>query len=128
MRCARINQRRIYYATYLGRTDVVDASGYDTGESVVSYSTPVEIMANVSPATGETDVAYFGNDLTYDRVIIIDDPNTPINEQSVMVIDRDLAFDASGNLLFDYVVKRVARHLQFAVIAVSKVGADTPMR
>lgn len=128
MRCARVNQRRIYYANYAGTVDVEDENHYDTGEKVVSYSTPVEIMANVSPATGETGVEYFGNDLTYDRVIIIDDPNTPINEQSVMVIDRDLEFDGSGNLLFDYVVKRVARHLQFAVIAVSKVGADTPMR
>ena len=128
MRCARINQRRIYYANYAGLTPVLDENRYDTGEKISSYSTPVEIMANVSPATGETDVAYFGNDLKYDRVVIIDDPQTPINEQSVMVIDRDLEFDGSGNLLFDYVVKRVARHLQFAVIAVSKVGADTPSR
>ena len=128
MRCARINQRRIYYANYDGLRPLLDEGGFDTGEKVPSYTQPVEIRANVSPATGDVGVEYFGNELTYDRVVIIDDPNTPINEQSVMVIDRPLEFDRSRTLKFDYVVKRVARHLQFAVIAVSKVGADTPLR
>lgn len=128
MRCARINQRRIYYANFEGLTPVLDENGYDTGEKIASYPHPVELHANVSPATGDAGVEYFGNELQYDRVVIIDDPNTPITEQSVMVIDRGLEYDQLLNVKFDYVVKRIARHLQFAVIAVSKVGSDTPAR
>lgn len=89
-------------------------------ETVPLYYDAVPKRAYVSPATGSAYVEMFGNDLKYDRVLILDDPDTPIDENSVLFIDKEPCYDDNGLPLYDYIVKRVARHLQFAIIAISK--------
>lgn len=120
MRALRRNKRLIYYCLYAGKVAVVDSDGNETGEQAISYGVPVELYANVSPATGTNDVEQFGNDLDYDKVIVTDDINCPIDEHSVLIVDDEPVYE-DGNVNFDYIVRRVAKSLNSVSIAISKV-------
>mgnify|MGYP006899732658 CR=1 FL=1 len=121
MKCMERNKVPFYYCLYDEEVPIVDSEGNETGEKTISYSDPVEIRANISPATGNTSVEQFGNSLQYDKVIVLDDLTCPIDENSVLFIDTAPAFDTDGNPLFDYIVKKVARSLNSISIAIAKV-------
>lgn len=121
MRCLHRNKRKFYYALFKEKVAIKDEYGNDSGEYTVVYEAPVEMKANVSAATGEAQVEQFGNSLLYDKVIITDDVTCPIDEHSVFCIDSVPAYDTDGNLIYDYIVKKVARSLNTVSFAVSKV-------
>lgn len=121
MKCLERNKRTLYYCLYIGEEYLTDGEGNNTGEKVVRYSAPVELRANVSPATGNTSVEQFGNSVQYDKVIVLDDVTCPINENSVLFVDKDPEFDEEQNPLFDYIVKKVAPSLNSVSIAIAKV-------
>lgn len=114
------NKTPLYYCLYRGEQPVRDDEGNETGEKQILYSSPVSLSANISPATGNTSVEQFGNSVQYDKVIVLDDTDCPIDENTVLFIDRDPKFDADGNPLFDYIVRRVARSLNSISIAISR--------
>lgn len=116
MKLLRRNMRSIWYRLFQGQTAQIDADGFETGETTISYSDPFELSCSVSPASGDILADTFGTVETYDKVIITDDLSCPIDENSVLFVDVDV----SGN--HDYVVKRVAKSLNFIAYAVSKVG------
>ena len=124
MRTLVRNQRRIYYAKYLSKTLLKDEYGNLTGEYDIVYDNPVEIKANVSAARGESTTRQFGEDEGYDRVIVMDDPNVPIDVSSVLWIDTlpEIKADGSTDTPYDYIVKQVAPSLNSVSIAVSKVN------
>ena len=62
----------------------------------------------------------FGNLESYDKVIITDDMDCPIDENTVLFIDKDPEFK-DGKPTFDYTVRRVAKSLNTISYAVSKV-------
>lgn len=122
MRCLERNKQSFWYANYEGEQRPTDGDGFETGERRVVYSSPVQFRANVSPATGNSSVEQFGNSLQYDKVIVTDDLNCPIDEHSVLCIDGAPVTDSNGKLIeFDYIVKKIARSLNSVSIAVSKV-------
>lgn len=123
MRVLERNKVRFWYALFKEKTPAKDASGRKTGETEVIYHNPVMIKANVSAARGEATVEQFGSNLDYDRVIVIDDVNVPVDEYSILWIDVQPVFDAEGktDTPNDYVVKKVARSLNSVAIAVKKV-------
>lgn len=121
MKCLQRNKTSIYYCLYQGEEPVTDENGYETGEVQISYSSPTKLMANISPATGNTSVEQFGNSLQYDKVIVLDDVSCPIDEHSVLFVEKRPAFDTYGLPLFDYIVKKVARSLNSVSIAISRV-------
>ena len=121
MRCLERNKVQFSYCPYIGKTKVTDASGYETGEYKVSYGSAISVMGNVSPAQGEAQIEQFGNSLEYDKVIILEDRNFPMDENSVLFVDKAPAYDLSGNPLYDYIVKKVARSLNGVSYAISKV-------
>lgn len=121
MRCMERNKRTFYYALFKEEVSHTDEDGNESGEPMPVYETPVEMRANVSPATGNSNIEQFGNDLKYDKVIVTDDLSCPIDENSVLFVDAPPREDADGNLLFDYVVKKIARSLNSISIAISKV-------
>ena len=65
----------------------------------------------------------FGESESYDKVIVLDNPNTPIDEYSTLWVDTLplLNEDGSTETPHDYVVKKVARSLNSVSIAISKV-------
>ncbi len=121
MRILERNKSTFYYLLYTGKTPVLDDEGYETGEQDVEYGEPVEMRANVSAATGQSQVEQFGNLENYDKVIVTDDMTCPINENTVLFIDKEPSYDKQGKPQFDYTVKRVAKSLNSISIAVSKV-------
>ena len=124
MRCLQRNKVRIFYANYLKKTPLKDEYGNLTGEYDIVYDNPVEIKANVSAARGEATTRQFGEDESYDRVIVMDDPNTQINVSSVLWIDTlpEIKADGGTDTPYDYIIKQVAPSLNSVSIAVSKVN------
>ena len=116
MRTLQRNKRDVWYSLYLGETEMTDADGNYTGETAISYAEPVKIRANVSPATGQSNMEMFGNLTDYDRVIVTDEVDIPVDENSVIWIDMT---PEDGE--YNYVVRRVARSFNSVSIAVRKV-------
>jgi hypothetical protein len=117
------NKTSFYYALYTRQTEIIDDYGNVTGEYSVQYSNPIKILGNVSAAQGETQSRQFGESETYDKVIVLDDPNTPIDEYSILWVDTRLELvDGVTTTPHDYIVKKVARSLNSVSIAISKVA------
>lgn len=123
MRCLRRNKSKFFYALYKEKTPLEDDYGNKTGEYEIAYEKPVALKGNISAARGETITRQFGEDVTYDRVIVLEDPQCPINEFSVLWIDTEPVLDADGTTKtpHDYVVTKVATSINSVAIAVSKV-------
>ena len=126
MRCMVRNERTFYYAQYIGKTDILDEYGNLTGESEIKYSNPVKVHGNISSAKGVMESRQFGETESYDRVIVMGDENTPINEYSVLWVDTLPHLEEDGSTLtpYDYVVKEVARGLTSVSIAIGKVKVN----
>lgn len=123
MRCLERNKVDFYYALYHQSVPIKDRQGNETGETRVIYRRPVKARANISPVKGEAQIELFGTALDYDRVITMDDVNTPIDENTMLYVDtlpkrRSRRGPYYG---YDYVVTRVARTLNSVSIAISKV-------
>lgn len=132
MRCMERNKVNFYYALFTKRVPVVDEYGNDTGEFDVQHGNPVKSSANISAAKGETQTRQFGENVSYDKVIAMDNEAPPIDEYSILWIDTtpelsadgSLAVDDEGNVKtpHDYIVKKVAKSLNSVSYAVSKVS------
>lgn len=121
MRLMQRNLTTIYYCLYQGKTAITDDDGYETGESEITYGTATGIKANVSAATGYAQTETFGNLDDYDKVIVIDDMSCPIDENTVLFVDKIPEYDSASKPLYDYTVRRVAKSLNVISIAVRKV-------
>lgn len=130
-----INKRTFWYSNYVGSSNVRDANGHLTGEKLIEYSTAVEMRANISPATGNSNAEQFGSLDDYDKVIVFTG-ESPIDEHSVLFVDKDPEYTTvttyetvEGDLveksyqvpLYDYVVRRVAQSINSVSIAIAKV-------
>lgn len=121
MRLLRRNLRPYYYALYKAHEPAIDEHGHRTGESKVTYLTPVKARASISATSGRAEAKLFGDFLNYDRVMITDDMSCPVDEQSVLCIDKPPTYDSDGNLVYDYIVRRRAEYLNVVVYALSRV-------
>lgn len=142
MRCLNRNKSTFFYALYLGKKPIVDEDGNESGEYQTVYSEPVQMDANISPANGSTQAEPFGSSVQYDKVIVTDDTECPIDEQSVLFIDNvsdAVLHDEYGTILctetdaplqirdfqFDYIVKKVARSQNSVSYAISRVDVSS---
>lgn len=116
MRCLRKNMKPFWYAQYVGKTPRKDENGYMTGEYDITYSNPVRMRGNVTAGSGSIHTQMWGTNWSFDRVIILSDPNTPINDDSVLWIDK-----TPEDGTYDYKVKRISRGLNGVTIGVTKV-------
>ena len=123
MRCMVRNKSRFYYASYIGRTEIIDEYGNATGEYKVSYSEPIEKFGNISAAQGEMESRQFGESESYDKVIVLDDRNAPIDEHSILWVDTLPHLNEDGSTTpHDYVVTRKAVSLNTVSLAIRKVS------
>lgn len=146
MRCLERNKVPFYFSLYLGEEPILDEYGNESGEYKVAYSEPTQMRANISPASGNTQSEQFGTSIQYDKVIVTDDLNCPIDENSILLVDSipsGMLCDESGQPLlsqadvplqaenapdttpFDYIVKKVARSLNSISYAISRVEVST---
>lgn len=120
MKLMERNLSTIYYCLYKGKEALLDGNGYETGETRISYAEPVSLKCSVSPATGTAQVEMFGNLESYDKVVITDDIDCPIDENTVLFVDKEPEFN-DGKPVYDYLVRRVARSLNHISYAIGKV-------
>jgi hypothetical protein len=123
MRCLQKNKQKLYYALYTGKEQFVDDHGNKTGQYRVTYSSPVEMLANISPARGASDVDMFGITETYSKTIVTDDLSCPIDEKSVLWIGKEPVFEGEP-VPYNYVVVRKAKSLNSITYAVLEVEAS----
>lgn len=143
MRTLKRNKQTIYYCLFEGKVPILDEYGNETTEYIVQFSDPVRLDANVSAAIGYSQTEQFGNSMDYDKVIVTGWMECPIDENSVLFIDKEPEFtEVSTNRIiesttlygddtvlpetvsvpvYDYVVRRVAKSLNSISIAASKV-------
>lgn len=126
MRCLSRNKKVFYYALFNGKNEVRDENGFLTGSYKLEYGKPVQSAANISAAQGETNMRQFGENVPYDKVIVMDVPDISIDEYSILWIDRlpVLKKDGTTDTPHDYVVKKVARSLNSVSLAVAKVNVQ----
>lgn len=145
MRGLKRNKRSFSYALLAGKVPLTDTDGNYTGEHVLAYDKAVSLKANISPASGRASVEMFGTSEDYDRVILTDDMSCPIDENTILwinkTVDQPAALDAllpADALLpdselypkaantyayenYNYVVRHVAKGLYSIAYAVAKV-------
>ena len=120
MRCLLRNMTTFYYANYERKEELTDEYGNKTGEYEVIYGSPVKCKGNISAAQGEMESRQFGDSESYDKVIVLNNMNVPIDEYSILWVDS--LPSSNSNTPHDYIVKKVARSLNSVSIAISKVN------
>ena len=120
------NKSKFYYASYIGQTEIIDEYGNATGEYENSYSNPIKYLGNVSAAQGEVQSRQFGESESYDKVIVLDDRNAPIDEHSILWVDTlpHLNEDGTTDTPHDYEVTRKAKSLNSISLAIRKVSVS----
>lgn len=98
----------------------------ETGEWETVYSKPELAYGNISPAKGETTTRQFGEELGYDKVIVLADKTLPINEYSVLWVDSTPIIEEDGKTKtpHDYIVKKMAISINSSAVAVKKVNVS----
>ena len=117
------NDSTFYYCLFDDTETLYDDYGNESGLRTI-YGEPVEMYANISPATGAAQTEQFGNLENYDKVIITRDMDCPIDENSVLFIDKEPEYSLDGDPIYDYTVRRVAKSLNSISIAVRKVNVS----
>lgn len=119
MRNLQRNTRTFWYRLYtnVDPIETTDEWGntVETGEQSMGYGDPVQMSANISPATGASITEQFGNLDNYDKVIVTADMSCPIDENTVLYVDT------TPPEPYDYVVRGIARSLNSISIAIRKV-------
>ena len=117
---------------------ILDEDGYETGEIISRYAAPVQMKAMISSATGQIRTEPFGTYEDYDRIIVTAWTDCPIDENTVLFVDKEPEFvditnyeDESGEEtltpvtyrqpVYDYRVTRVSRGVNGARIYIRKV-------
>lgn len=121
MKLLKRNLSTIHYCLYERSEPILDNDGNETGEDRITYSEPVEFECSVSAATGYSATEMFGNLENYDKTLITDDMECPIDEHSVLFVDKEPEFDTDGRPLYDYIVRRVAKSINNISFAIRKV-------
>jgi hypothetical protein len=133
MKMMERNKSRFFYSLYKGTTPKMDEYGNITGEYQIVRDSPAEFFANISAAKGETSTRQFGESENYDKVIVMGTDGPPIDEYTVLWVDKIPQLDESGELAtedgkvitpYDYIVKKVAKSLNSVSIAISKVNVS----
>ena len=115
MKCLKRNQTSIYYALLQDCYEETDEYGNVIGQFDSEYSDPVKVKVNVSPARGTIDIEQFGINANYNRTIVTDDLNCPIDENSILWIGRDT------DKPYNYVVVGVAKSINSITYAIREV-------
>lgn len=133
------NKQTFYYCLLDEKIPIVDEYGNETSEYILTYHEPIAMTANISPATGYSQTEQFGNLDNYDKVIVTTDMDCPIDENSVLFIEKEVEYtDVETTVMgdgevenitvqapvYDYVVRRVAKSLNAISIAVRKVDVS----
>ena len=89
MRTLDRNKRKFYYCLHTAKSKVYDADHNFTGDYAPRYAEAVIAYGNISAASGSTDTEQFGTEITYDKTIVLQGINWPIDENTVLILEND---------------------------------------
>jgi hypothetical protein len=89
MRTLNRNRQPLYYATYVSKTAIKDEYGNETGESQITYSTPVAVNWNVRAVESDAEVEMFGIQAINTIRVVAEKP-LPIDEASIIWFGTDV--------------------------------------
>lgn len=124
MKTLRRNTSPFWYLLLDKSEPIRDAYGNETSECRLVYKPAVQMQASISANSGMSAVLQFGNFPDYDKVILVDDPNCPIDENAVLFVDKSPEYNEDGNPVYDYVVQRVSRSLNTVAYGIRKVAVS----
>jgi len=132
MKALERNKVPMWYALFLGEEDVLDENDRPTGERRMVYSEPKKIWGNINAGfngrygiNSQSAVEDFGVDLRYDKTLVITDMDCPMDEYSVLIIDRpDVEYNDKGQLIYDHIVIKVDKSINVLSYALKKVNVS----
>ena len=126
MRSLVRNNSPFYYAKYDSKAEIIDEYGNKTGQYELVYDKPIRVDGNISASKGEMQSQQFGDSENYDKVIVLDNKDIPIDEYSILWVDTlpIIKEDGSTDTPHDYIVRRVAKSLNSISLAISKVNVN----
>ena len=116
MRCNQRNKRTIYYALYVGVSDLTDTEGYLTGEQATTYGKITKARMNISGGRGKSEIELFGTDNPFTRTAVTDDLETPFDTNTIFWFDTDPLTEEHN-----YRCTGVARTINQVVIALAEI-------
>ena len=84
MKCLNRNKTAFEYLPYLGVTETLTEDDEHTGEYEPEYGAPVSYMGNISSPSGSVNQTFYGQDIRYTHILVMDDPNVNILEGGVV--------------------------------------------
>jgi hypothetical protein len=109
MRTLKKNQRKLYYAPFMGTEPIIDEYGNETLESNPSYDELRELEVNYSPNNGQMNTQLFGNITDYSRVLAFVG-SCPLKEKDMVLIGET-----------KYEVVKVADGLDTILVAIGEI-------
>ena len=125
MRTLKRNKQIFWYANIIDTKQIEDEYGNETGETLIEYSAPIEVLANISAARGTSDLDAFGINANYSKTIVTDDLTIPIDKSTILWVDNEPdEYGEAGEIKHDYVVVAVAKSLNSITIAIKEVDVS----
>lgn len=125
MKGLKRNKRPFYYYLYKDRIPIIDEDGHRTGEYTLGYHPPVMVQGNISAGNGDAQVDLFGTGITYNKVIVLDTVDCPIDETTLLCVDiAPQPYNPLEVPVHDYIVKAVAKSLNTTAIAIELVHPE----
>lgn len=116
MKLLKRNLTEFEYLARAGETDIDPETGLHTGEPVQTFEEPVWYEGNLSAASLLANQTFYGEDIRYTHVLLMDDPDAEIDEYGVIRIDGDLydirAIRKSQNVLNIALRKQTKDHAE----------------
>ena len=114
----------IWYRLYEGMEKAYDDNGRFIGNKP-KYSDPKPFRIHVGWARGTADVEMFGVNVDYDKPMVTNWLDCPIDENTVLLIDHQPTYvDGELTVPYDYIVKRVAKSKNYITYAIKKVNVS----
>lgn len=132
MRMAKKNQQKMYYALYGKEVPIydyyTDGEGnkipLDTGETKITYETPVEFYGNINESGGEAQATAYGVSVSdYSAVLLPGEP-IPIDETSLIWKSTEPTYNEDGTVnefSADYKIKKPAKTKNVTVYLLNAV-------
>ena len=89
MRTLDRNKRKFYYCLHTAKSKIYDEDHNFTGDYAPRYAEAVIAYGNISAASGSTDTEQFGTEITYDKTVVLQGTDWPIDENTVLILEND---------------------------------------
>ena len=115
MKLLRRNLIHVQYLPWTGKESDLNEDQVHSGEFYPIYGDPIPYSGNFSVPSGNTNPTFYGSDIRYTHVLLIENPKADINEFGL--------FRINGKL---YEIRAVRPSLNGLSIALRKTTGDYP--